>query len=91
MGLSSLTLLFYDGPNEPTAFEAFDAIPSWFSTAGKKSYVEFVNSFPARVVQNVRGTFGSFSTTTFTEVFLDAVKAELLVSFGVCCFRVERR
>ncbi|KAH6612288.1 hypothetical protein B0J18DRAFT_452588 [Chaetomium sp. MPI-SDFR-AT-0129] len=77
LGVTSLTLLFYDGPNEPTAFEAFDAIPSWFDTAAPKTYVEFVNSFPARVVQNVRGTFGSFSTTTFTEGFLEAVKGEL--------------
>lgn len=79
LGVSSLALFFYDGPEKPEIFDMFDGLLTTLDNTGKKSYKKLVNSFPAEIVLNSRGTFGSFSTTSLTRRFIEAVKQEVEV------------
>ncbi|KAH6627469.1 hypothetical protein F5144DRAFT_621651 [Chaetomium tenue] len=77
LGVTSLTLFFYDGPEKPEIFDMFDGMLTTLDNTGKKSYKKLINSFPAEIVLNARGTFGSFSTTRLTNRFNEAVKQEV--------------
>lgn len=76
LGVSSLTLFFYDGPEKPAIFDMFDDLLFTLSNTGTKSFKNFINSFPANLVTNARGTFASFSTTELTAGFMEAVRQE---------------
>lgn len=79
LGVTSLALFFYDGPEKPEIFDMFDELLTILDNTGKKSYKSLISSFPAQIVLNSRGTFGSFSTTSLTSRFIEAVKQEVEV------------
>jgi hypothetical protein len=83
LGVTSLVLFFYDGPEKPEIFDMFDELLAILDNTGKKSYKNLIGSFPAQLVLNARGTFGSFSTTILTNRFIDAVKQEVEVRYYV--------
>ncbi|KAK4170851.1 hypothetical protein QBC36DRAFT_111704 [Triangularia setosa] len=77
LGTTALVLMFYDGPEKPPIFSLFDGIPFLVSgTLPNRKWTDFIASFPAELKLNLRGTFASVSTSTFTARFLQAIKNE---------------
>lgn len=82
LGTSALVLFFHDGPEKPEIFDMFDGIPTLLDNVGTKSFMGLINSFPAYLVQNARGTFATVSTSELTARFLEAVEQEAKVCFN---------
>ncbi|KAK3901720.1 bifunctional solanapyrone synthase [Staphylotrichum tortipilum] len=76
LGVSSLPILFHDGPNKPADFNVFDRLLTVVDNTGRKPFANLVAGFPFDLVVSARGTFASFSTTALTPRFLEAVKNE---------------
>lgn len=76
LGTSALALFFYDGPEKPSSFDVFDNIPWVASTTWQKNWTSFLQSFPANLKLNLRGTFATVSTSELTPRFMAAVKNE---------------
>ncbi|KAH6839507.1 hypothetical protein B0I37DRAFT_408919 [Chaetomium sp. MPI-CAGE-AT-0009] len=76
LGTSAMGLFFYDGPDKPEIFDMFDGLLVTLDNTGTKPYKRLINSFPAQLVLNARGTFATFSTTELTARFMEAVRQE---------------
>ncbi|KAK4182739.1 hypothetical protein QBC35DRAFT_546045 [Podospora australis] len=76
VGTTALVLFFYDGPEKPSSFDLFDGIPYLISSTSNKKWTSFLQSFPASLKLNLRGTFATVSTSELTPRFLEAVKNE---------------
>ncbi|KAK4151561.1 bifunctional solanapyrone synthase [Chaetomidium leptoderma] len=76
LGVGAMALFFHDGPEKPEIFDMFDGLLTTIDNTGSKSYKQLINSFPAQLVLNARGTFHSFSTTKLTGRYIEAVRAE---------------
>jgi hypothetical protein len=83
--VSIQALFFYDGPEKPAVFDMWDGLLATLDNTGPKSYAQLINSFPANLVLNVRGTFATFSTSGLTPGFIEAVRAEA----EVCLYGLE--
>jgi len=77
-GTSALLLFFHDGPERPALYDLFEDIPVLVKGVKKRSFAQLINSIPAPVSEyrNPRGAFHTISTSSLTQGFLDAVKAE---------------
>ncbi|KAF9639259.1 FAD linked oxidase [Lasiodiplodia theobromae] len=76
VGMVSLVLFFYDGPESPPAFAPFENISSIISHTKTQSFNDFVKGFPANYMPQARGTFHTLSTSKLTPGFLAAVRNE---------------
>lgn len=84
LGAIATTQFFYDGPQEPASFQAFDGIQTLLIDSVKtQKFSDFVASIPSdlRRPTNFRGTWDTFSTTGTTLTFLQALKKEAEVGY----------
>lgn len=75
-GPTGVLLLFYDGPNPPPEFAAFESIPAVFSDVSSRSFSSLASSSPDQTTAGTRGAFHTLSTTGLTLGFLNAVYNE---------------
>ncbi|KAB5516975.1 hypothetical protein GE09DRAFT_1262901 [Coniochaeta sp. 2T2.1] len=80
LGITPLVLFFYDGPNRPAAFDAFNFtnITPLLDLRKSQSFYSFQQSFPSddASILNIRGTSHTLSTNQLTPGFVEAVRAE---------------
>jgi len=73
----AILISFYDGPERPAAFDAYNDITgAIIDTLAVQSFYSFVNGVPSTLEAGNRGAFASVSTTTLTIPFLEAVYNE---------------
>ncbi|KAK3339810.1 hypothetical protein B0T25DRAFT_512032 [Lasiosphaeria hispida] len=85
LGTEALVMFFHDGPNKPALFKLFDGIPAILNTNRAWKFSKYVKSIPSDLAQltNIRGAFATFSTSTLTPRFLEAIRNETEFFSGI--------
>lgn len=80
---TALLLMFYDGPEYPAAFDAFNNTGPLIDLVKTQTFSDFVSSVDSETQAGYRGAFHTMMTTTLTPGFLAAVHNESLFYGGL--------